>query len=152
MGRAEEAWTHAKCKVAGGTWSGGIDISGHVFLIILGSGMLWFELLPVLTRASGLREARRVRLADGREGSAEIEASEVEKEKRVDRKSMNVGVKFVVGVVALNWWMLLMTAAFFHTWSEKLSGLVVAFAGLWAVYFLPRGSPALRSVFGMPGL
>jgi len=114
--------------------------------------MLWFEVLPVLTRASGLREARRVRLADGREGSAELEATGAEREKNVDRQSTNVGVKFVVGVVALNWWMLLMTAAFFHTWSEKLSGLIVAFAGLWVVYFLPRRIPALRSVFGMPGL
>jgi hypothetical protein len=48
--------------------------------------------------------------------------------------------------------MLLMTAAFFHTWVEKFTGLMVAFAGLWVVYFLPRGVPAVRAVLGMPGV
>ena len=42
------ARTQKACKKAGGRWGGGFDISGHVFLLILGSGMLAFEVLPII--------------------------------------------------------------------------------------------------------
>jgi hypothetical protein len=150
MSLIREAWTHAECKIAGGTWSGGIDISGHVFLLILGSGMLWLEVLPTVLRAQGLREARQVLMADGRVESAAVE-NEAERTKGKGQVT-GYGVKLVIAVIALSWWMLLMTAAFFHTWTEKLSGSIVAFFGLWLVYFMPRGVPLVRSVLGMPGL
>jgi Inositol phospholipid synthesis and fat-storage-inducing TM len=150
MSSLREIWSHAQCRIAGGTWSGGIDISGHVFLLILGSGLLWMEVLPTVLRAQGLREARQVRTQTGEVVSAATE-SDKEREKEGGQVT-SYGVKMVVAVVGLSWWMLLMTAAFFHTWSEKLSGLVVAFFGLWLVYFLPRGVPLIRSVLGMPGL
>jgi len=63
-----------------------------------------------------------------------------------------LGVKVAVGIVALMWWMLLMTAAFFHTWFEKFTGFVVAFLGISLIYFVPRGVPEIRAVLGMPGL
>ncbi|KAF2666598.1 hypothetical protein BT63DRAFT_427038 [Microthyrium microscopicum] len=150
ISKIKSASSAVQCKIAGGTWSGGIDISGHVFLLVLASALLWLEVLPVVLRARGLREDRTVRDDDGTvihavpEGQAEREKAEVE--------VSGWGVKFVVGVVALMWWMLLMTAAFFHTWSEKLMGLIVAFTGVWAIYFLPRGVPAVRQILGMPGL
>jgi len=150
MHPVEEVWTHAQCKMAGGTWSGGIDISGHVFLLILGSATLWLEVLPIVLRSQGLREARRVRMADGSVVNANVE-NEAEREKQ-ESQVTSLGIKVIVGVVALSWWMLFMTAAFFHTWSEKLAGLVVSFFGIWVVYFLPRGIPAVRAVFGMPGI
>jgi hypothetical protein len=50
------------------------------------------------------------------------------------------------------WWMLLMTAAFFHTWFEKFTGFVVAFLAVTLIYFVPRGVPLLRVALGMPGL
>ncbi|KAM0803362.1 inositol phospholipid synthesis and fat-storage-inducing TM-domain-containing protein [Usnea florida] len=59
-------------------------------------------------------------------------------------------VPTVVG--GLSWWMLLMTAAYFHTWFEKLTGLLTAFAGVFVVYFLPRALPAMRDIIGMPGV
>jgi len=142
--------THAQCKVSGGTWSGGIDISGHVFLLILGSGILWMEILPTVLHSQGLREDRVIQHADGTTQHATPESHAVrEKDKSQVTK---VGVKFAIGVLGLMWWMLLMTAAFFHSWVEKVSGLVVAFLGLWLVYFLPRGVPAVRSLLGMPGI
>jgi hypothetical protein len=150
MNLIREAWTHAECKIAGGTWSGGIDISGHVFLLVLGSGMLWLEVLPTVLRSQGLREARQILMTDGRVESA-AEENETERQKEKGQVT-GFGVKMVVAVIALSWWMLLMTAAFFHTWTEKLSGLIVAFWGLWLVYFMPRGVPAVRYVLGMPGL
>lgn len=156
MGKGEEVLTHAACRVIGGQWKGGHDISGHVFLLILGSALLWMEVLPVVLGARGLREERRVATGDGRTVTAGLERRESvggkEKEKDEDEVVAGLGTKFAIGVVALSWWMLLMTAAFFHTWFEKFTGLVVALLGIWIVYFLPRGVPVLRSVVGMPGL
>lgn len=149
---AEKIVTHAQCKVSGGTWSGGIDISGHVFLLILGSTLLWMEVLPIVLKSQGLREARAITLENGQVAPAESEAIAVAEREKAKSESTSIGVKVIVGIVGLMWWMLLMTAAFFHTWTEKLSGLIVAFIGVWLVYFLPRGVPVVRSLLGMPGI
>ncbi|KKF92627.1 FIT family protein scs3 [Ceratocystis platani] len=103
------AYTATTCKRVGGRWYGGHDISGHVFLLVLGSGR------------------GRVR---------------------------GVGFTgvFILGVVALKLWMLLMTAIFFHTWFEKLTGLLAATASLYLVYIVPRLIPTARAVLGVPGL
>jgi len=45
-----------------------------------------------------------------------------------------------------------MTAAYFHTWFEKFTGLIVALSGIFVVYFLPRILPTVRSITGMPGV
>ncbi|GAB7358121.1 hypothetical protein MBLNU230_g0280t1 [Neophaeotheca triangularis] len=151
MGDAREALTHAACKVIGGRWKGGHDISGHVFLLILGSAMLWLESLPAVLRMEGLREARRILMSDGLTRSAAVESDERAGDVEVP-KELGVGVKAALGVAGLSWWMLLMTAAYFHTWFEKLTGLLVAFATLYLVYFLPRAVPGLRRILGMPGV
>jgi hypothetical protein len=151
MSETREFVTSAACKAVGGTWKGGHDISGHVFLLILGSALLWFEILPALTRAEGLRDGRRIVLQDGKVASVAVEKREFGAEEDAGITTKR-GVKLAIGVVGLMWWMLLMTAAYFHTWFEKFTGLLVAFAGLWCVYFLPRGLPQLRGVLGMPGV
>lgn len=149
MSATREYVTAATCKAVGGQWKGGIDISGHVFLLILGSALLWFEFLPALTRAEGLRDGRKIMLTDGKVASVAVEKAKDEAEKEQATKS---GVQFSLGVAALMWWMLLMTAAYFHTWFEKFTGLLVAFSALFTVYFLPRGLPGLRAALGMPGV
>ncbi|KAF2745282.1 hypothetical protein M011DRAFT_469658 [Sporormia fimetaria CBS 119925] len=149
MSNTREYVTAATCKAVGGQWKGGVDISGHVFLLILGSALLWFELLPALTRAEGLRDGRKIRLADGKVTSVAVEKV---RDAAESEKPMTTGVKFTLSVVALMWWMLLMTAAYFHTWFEKYTGLLVAFGALFVVYFLPRGLPGLRALLGMPGV
>ncbi|KAI7494018.1 hypothetical protein KC367_g8344 [Hortaea werneckii] len=157
MSDVERALTHAACKAVGGRWAGGHDISGHVFLLILGSAMLWLEILPVvLTNATGLREARQVRRSDGNITSSMSDQSGG-KEGGTGRdaepaQNLSFPTKLSLSVAALSWWMLLMTAAFFHTWFEKFTGLVVAFGAIWGVYFLPRGLPGWRRVVGMPGV
>lgn len=154
MSDLREALTSATCKTIGGQWRGGHDISGHVFLLILGSTMLWMELLPAALKMEGLTEARRISTSGGRVRSASVEAVEHESQQVThgQRQEMGVGVKAALGVAGLSWWMLLMTAAFFHTWFEKFTGLLVAFAAIYLVYFLPRAVPAMRRVLGMPGV
>ncbi|EFX00703.1 inositol phospholipid biosynthesis protein [Grosmannia clavigera kw1407] len=148
------------CKRAGGRWSGGHDISGHVFLLVLGSTFLAQEVGWVLLRARGERgesqrgrdgrqpeDDRTIVMADGAIKTAEVEAEAVS----AARLSL-VGVQFVGTILVLSLWMLLMTAIYFHTGLEKLSGLLVALAGLYGVYVVPRFVPAVRRVVGLPGL
>lgn len=170
MSRARKAATHAACKAIGGSWRGGHDISGHVFILILGSAMLWLEIMPIVLCAAGIGEQRRVRSEQGTVVSADVVGPEpvgviaakidrgvasasatADGEREVDQ-GLGVGVQLALAVAVLSWWMLLMTAAYFHTWFEKFTGFVVAFAAIGAVYFAPREIPALRRVLGMPGL
>lgn len=151
MGEVREALTHAACKAMKGRWTGGHDISGHVFLLILGSAMLWLELLPAVLKMEGLREARRIMTTGGLIRSATIEA-QTDEIQVGEPKELGIGIKVALGVAGLSWWMLLMTAAYFHTWFEKLTGLMVAFSTIYVVYFLPRAVPALRQLVGMPGV
>ena len=113
--------------------------------------MLWLELLPAVLRMDGLREARRIKTTGGLVRSASIEAQPGGKEMGKS-KELGIGIKVALLVAGLSWWMLLMTAAYFHTWFEKLTGLMVAFGTIYVVYFLPRAVPVLRQVVGMPGV
>lgn len=153
----ELVFTHAACRLAGGAWKGGHDISGHVFLLVMGSAMLWFEILPTVLTLPGLREARRVKEADGGVRSAGgkgigVATRDTDGEAEGGGSLRWIVERIAVGVAGVSWWMLLMTAAYFHTWLEKLTGLSVAFAAIYAVYLLPRAIPALRQVLGMPGI
>jgi len=56
---------------------------------------------------------------------------------------------FVWTIIGLDIWMLLMTAIWFHTWLEKLSGLLISGLSIWVVYYLPALSPAWRNVVGL---
>lgn len=93
MGDVREFVTATACKIAGGQWKGGHDISGHVFILVLGSAAVGLEVLGALVRT---------RREEG-EGLGKW------------------GWGVVLGVVGMSWWMLLMTAAYFHTWFEKVS-------------------------------
>ncbi|KAL6713518.1 hypothetical protein ACLMJK_008983 [Lecanora helva] len=122
------------CKALGGEWRGGHDISGHVFILVLGSAFLGFE---------GWLGKGRV---DKVHGEGSVGGDEEEEE---GGGSWGMGMPLVV--MGFSWWMLLMTAAFFHTWFEKFTGLLTAYAGIFVVYFLPKAIPAMRNVVGIPG-
>ncbi|KAH7037702.1 inositol phospholipid synthesis and fat-storage-inducing TM-domain-containing protein [Microdochium trichocladiopsis] len=173
-----DALTAVACKAAGGRWSGGHDISGHVFLLMLGSWFLVQEVGWVILRASGSApaaaggsarttagnglEERTVVMADGAVKGASVEAAAVDghlssaKEGQQPHHAGHVGLglggKFAAAIVVLSYWMLLMTAIYFHTWFEKVTGFLVAFAGMYSVYILPRFVPPLRGIVGMPGI
>ncbi|KAI9751536.1 MAG: hypothetical protein M4579_006030 [Chaenotheca gracillima] len=173
---AELAVTGAACKAIGGRWQGGHDLSGHVFMLVLGSAMLIFEAGWVLLKDRGWREERGIVGAGGalgevRSADVEVEMDEAEGSKAgapsapADRspsgsvsapapgRKMGEGWQFVFlcGVVGLSWWMILMTSVYFHTWVEKLTGLLVAYTAIFTVYFLPRAIPGLRMLIGLPG-
>ncbi|KAI1074469.1 inositol phospholipid synthesis protein Scs3p [Whalleya microplaca] len=147
-----EVFTAAACKATGGRWSGGHDISGHVFLLVLGSFFLLQEVGWVVYRAGGFggrgREERSIVMSDGAVKGAGVETEE----SKGGEEELGLGGKFVLVVVGLCWWMLLMTAIYFHTWFEKLTGLLVAFMAIYPVYVLPRWIPALRAFIGLPGI
>ena len=121
-----DVFTAAACKAAGGRWSGGHDISGHVFMLVLGSGLLLEEVgWAILRRWGGFEEERTVVADDG-----SVQVVDVWEGRRVGGREgdvgdgndgLGLGVKAVLVVVALSLWMILMTAIYFHTWFEKVS-------------------------------
>lgn len=104
----------ASCKMSGGIWQGGHDLSGHVFLLVLGSSMLWQEMLPLLMALIAAGEKRTVLGKRGRE--------RVRDAATLEQETIELGgtVKFGFLVLALSWFMLFNTAAYFHTWPEKV--------------------------------
>ncbi|TLS24933.1 hypothetical protein PpBr36_08894 [Pyricularia pennisetigena] len=160
---ATDVFSAAACRAAGGRWRGGHDISGHVFLLVLGSFFLVQEVgwVVIRWRARGWelrgKDPRTVVMADGAVKSADVEAEDLWEKSLLGAQEgwldvLGLGGKVALGVVGLSLWMLLMTAIFFHTWFEKLTGLLVAFTGLYGVYFVPRVIPGLRGLVGMPGI
>lgn len=113
--------TGMACKAVGGKWKGGHDISGHVFLLVLGSMFLLEEVLHVVMESNAIKEERTITMDDGAVKSASVEAAVVGGNANVDDGKLDLGVKVVLGVAGLSIWMLLMTAAYFHTWFEKVS-------------------------------
>lgn len=110
--------TGMACKAVGGKWKGGHDISGHVFLLVLGSMFLFEEVLNVILRHTGPEE-RVIVMADGSVKSADTEAS-ITHDASTSQAKWDWGVKAGLSVGGLSLWMLLMTAAYFHTWFEKV--------------------------------
>ena len=167
QGGKTELVTSKACKVAGGTWQGGHDISGHVFILVLGSAFLFMELIPILLKG-GMKDDRLVRRKDGGVARAAVENLETEEE---DGGMLSrIGSWTPTIVASLSWYMLLMTAIYFHTWFEKvrdppraillmadtnfikLTGLLVAFSALFVTFFLPRAVPSMRDIVGLPGI
>lgn len=160
---AADVFSAAACRSAGGRWRGGHDISGHVFLLVLGSFFLVQEVGWVVirwrARAWELRgkDPRTVVMSDGAVKSVDVEADDLWEKSLLGTQEgwlevLGLGGKITLGVVGLSLWMLLMTAIFFHTWFEKLTGLVVSLIGIYGVYFFPRLIPGLRGLVGMPGI
>lgn len=119
-----DVFTAVACKASGGRWSGGHDISGHVFLLVLGSWFLLQEVGWVLVRSrayAGRQEERCIVMGDGAVKGAGVEA---EKDGLQTRQgATGFGSKFAIAIIGLSLWMLLMTAIYFHTWFEKVSAL-----------------------------
>lgn len=131
----KDIFTAVACKTAGGNWRGGHDISGHVFLLVLGSYFLlqevgWVYLNHWRRGAAGgvvgLRDERSVIMHDGAVKSASVEGERDHSDAgertrpRSPWDALALGGKVAGGVFLLSLWMILMTAIFFHTWIEKV--------------------------------
>lgn len=118
--RVEMAVSAAACRTAGGTWTGGHDVSGHVFMLVLATAVLVVEVLGVVG-VDNLWGA--VACGGGADDSKKKdgEGEDVGEAGDAGLNSVQVwSVRFVLGVAGLGWWMLFMTAIWFHTWLEKV--------------------------------
>ena len=84
--------------------------------------------------------------ASGKIGSAETEAwSRGEEDRGGDGRDDKGGVSAPVVVAGMSWWMLLMTAAYFHTWFEKVGLLPLKSKLTWLTVNSSQASSWLSS-------
>ena len=136
------------CKAAGGRWRGGYDISGHVFMLVLSSAFLLYELYMSDRDSAHPSVSPRAAAALAHDMTEEERKSvggwETEWQARVRIWTRY----FVYTVVGMDFWMLMMTAIWFHTWLEKLAGLLIASMTITGVYFLGDLVPQWRRTVG----
>ncbi|KAJ9107314.1 hypothetical protein QFC21_000764 [Naganishia friedmannii] len=110
----------------------GFDLSGHVFLLVLSTGLLLRHVTPVLRRWAKRGMVGRAGTWAGR---------------------AHMGVTVLGSGMAVLWlWMLWTTSAYFHTTYEKLAGYVAGVSGLVAVLVLSNTAAAVvPQVFGPVG-
>lgn len=146
--------TNLSCKAAGGKWLGGHDISGHFFMLVLSSAFLFLEFFISEAQYSSHAQLAHPHISPSAAAHIAQETTEEEKRAVGGWESEEVAKArlwtryFVWVVILLDGWMLLMTAIWFHTLFEKVSGLALAAGGVWGVYFLPRFLEAWREVVG----
>ncbi len=71
-------------------------------------------------------------MSDGAVKSAEVEAQITSDAAAESHEKWNLGVKIVLGVAALSWYMLAMTAVYFHTWFEKVGSKIPPECGFYS--------------------
>ena len=138
--------TSVACKAVGGKWRGGHDISGHVFMLVLSSAFLLLE------QYISNRQSSHPSISPTAAANVAADLTPEEKQALGDWESKEAATArvysryFVWTVIGLDMFMLMMTAIWFHTWLEKLTGLLIAGTCIWGVYFLPRFSPGWKDV------
>lgn len=116
----ETLFSAVACKAAGGSWKGGHDISGHVFMLVLATALLSFEAIGVgaFTAPSVTSQANGETTRDRKPSDP---TSPLTSEQLHTPGTMRTwSLRLVWSVVGLGWWMLFMTAIWFHTWLEKV--------------------------------
>lgn len=140
MTKGELLVTGLACKAVGGKWKGGHDISGHVFLLVLGSMFLFLEVLHVTLKSPHKEEKRVITLSDGAIKSAEVETNRLADSTAQTDGLWTLGAKIALAISTLSVYMLLMTAAYFHTWFEKVcqtvSRLHETIANIFLAYWI----------------
>ncbi|ODV78995.1 SOH1-domain-containing protein [Suhomyces tanzawaensis NRRL Y-17324] len=118
-----------QCRRLKGSWTGGHDPSGHVFLMIHSSLYMFLEGLPFWASWTQLwnettKVARQIRHENRWNGIGPYVHS-------------NPHILFVA-LIGLWWFMLFMTNVYFHSIAEKFVGLLFGYLGIFAVYYAPR--------------
>jgi hypothetical protein len=140
--------TQLACKAVGGHWKGGHDISGHIFMLVLSSAFLILELYISDSLSPHPHVSPKAAAAVAHDTTDEEKRELGGRESDAEAKIRLWSRYFVWTIVGLDFWMLLTTAIWFHTWLEKLSGLLISGSCIWAVYFLPAFLPAWRAIVG----
>jgi hypothetical protein len=136
------------CKAVGGRWRGGHDLSGHIFMLVLSSAFLFCEKFISDVHSAHPNVSPTVAAKLAHELTDEERKAMGGWESELSARIRLWSTRFTWTVVALDFWMILMTAIWFHTWLEKLSGLLLAAACLWTIYFLPNFAPGWKAVVG----
>lgn len=116
------------CRKMQGTWIGGHDPSGHVFLLVHSSLAIWFELVECGVLLTDLKKLRvdYDRLKNQQGGYLQLSLIVLTR-----------STLLLLLLLGLWWWMLLMTSIHFHSFAEKLTGLAAGYIGL-LIYIIPR--------------
>lgn len=115
------------CRHLRGSWEGGHDPLGHVFLLVHSSLYLFHEIKPYWPGWAALvAKVRSGRQSGKNEGDRAV---------RVLRSAPQVAA---IALLGLWWFMLLMTNMYFHLLAEKLVGLFFGYFGVAVVYYVPR--------------
>lgn len=142
--------TGFSCKAVGGEWRGGHDVSGHFFILVLSSAFLFLEFFISESHAGAahphISPSTAARIATETSEEEKRASGGWESEEAVKARLWTWYITWTV--ILLDGWMLLMTAIWFHTLFEKVSGLTLASLTIWAVYFLPRFWPEWKGVVG----
>lgn len=113
------------CRKIKGSWEGGHDPLGHVFLMVHSSLYLFFEIMPYWR---GWQQLKR----DWHGLKSQTISG------KVVQTFYTTPQVVVMLLMALWWFMLLMTNMYFHLIAEKLAGLWFGYIGIAAIYYIPR--------------
>lgn len=102
----------SRCKSFQGSWKGGHDPSGHIFLLTLGITVLVIESIELYTNDENVLN--------------EIWNSDFNLYKYLSHPS-----SFVLLVISLDFMMFLMTILKYHSLAEQMAGLIVALMVIW---------------------
>lgn len=116
----------AQCRSMGGKWGGGHDPSGHTFLMVHSSLYILMEILPYICDNFRDRFSKPIRETD-------VSFSAREKTSSVAK---SLFIKISIAFLAIYWWMLLMTCVYFHSFLEKLVGMIWGYTGTVIVFIL----------------
>lgn len=114
--------TSYMCRRLKGTWQGGHDPSGHVFLLTHLSLYLFHEILPYWDWSRAQAAVTNFRSHNG----------------LVRELVLTLPHLVVALLIGLWWFMLLMTNIYFHSVGEKFVGLMFGFVAVAVVYYMPR--------------
>ena len=153
--RLATTFSSTACKKNGGMWKGGDDISGHVFLMVISTSFLFLELYLSQTYLSAQSRLQHPHISPEVAERIARDTSPEEKKEMGGWESTGLEVRIrkyvrraVWTVVLLGGWMLLMTAVWFHSLGEKLSGLGLAAGVIWGVYWAGRLSQPWADIVG----
>ncbi|KAF9139054.1 hypothetical protein BGX30_008416 [Mortierella sp. GBA39] len=114
-------WSQYHCRRQGGNWAGGVDISGHMFLLT----HAWLFLMEELSIFLNVPEAWTA---------------------LQNRRTAKYAVWGILALTGLWWWMLLMTSVYYHHLAEKLTGLffgVLFWLGSYATLYKVTPFPSM---------